>query len=310
MDDVKAVSIKSLNIVKDSESIEMTIQELFNSKLFDELYAVTYVSSPRFFSKITKGFEKVSFILGVNDSENATAFTDSILKFADIKQRLKFWNQLTDDSKDKYQKGYIEIRFANNYTVHSKIYILNNSKTNKNRVIIGSANFTQNAFVSKSQIEDLLVFDNSPLFSVYQERFKNIYQHTINYIPERCKTADKEKLFVINNEDTLDIFLEEVEKNGAKLIVTDEQMSRIEGIPSELLYRKEIIEVPIKTIKLIVNKHKDGFKFKSLAQLKKQAIPLKTVICKTNAKVIDADNRVFYKYLESTNKLLTSSKED
>lgn len=65
--------------------------------------------------------------------------------------------------------------------------ILSADRSNKNRVVIGSANFTKTAFQNKNQFEELLIYDDSPLFDQYLERFQELENVTIDYIPDRSK---------------------------------------------------------------------------------------------------------------------------
>ena len=47
-----------LNIIKDCQKIKLTVDQIFDSTIFDELYAVTFVSSPSFFSRLQKALNK------------------------------------------------------------------------------------------------------------------------------------------------------------------------------------------------------------------------------------------------------------
>jgi hypothetical protein len=43
--------------------------------VYQELLAITFVASPKFFFFITKGFQKLSLVMGIEDSEVTSSFT-------------------------------------------------------------------------------------------------------------------------------------------------------------------------------------------------------------------------------------------
>jgi hypothetical protein len=67
-----------LNIIKDCQKIKLTVDQIFDSTIFDELYAVTFVSSPSFFFETTKGFKQVRLILGIEDNEKLEPFASGV----------------------------------------------------------------------------------------------------------------------------------------------------------------------------------------------------------------------------------------
>jgi hypothetical protein len=157
-------ALKEINnylcIVKNDVIVNMTYEEIFDSKTFDELYAITYVSSPTFFSKVIKNFSVVRIVLGIDDSYVLTNFTLGLEKLFNTKERIDFWNNLQDDIKEKIQNDSISLRFCSKSPIHSKIYLMRNKRTEAYRVVVGSANLTEAAFSNQKQFEDIIIFDN------------------------------------------------------------------------------------------------------------------------------------------------------
>ena len=80
--------------------------------------------------------------------------------------------------------------------------------------MIGSANFTGQAFSQRKQYEELLVFDNSPLFNIYHQRFHDIYAETVAFIPEKFKQNFLvEPINIADPDQLFDVLMEEV-KSG------------------------------------------------------------------------------------------------
>lgn len=51
------------HVVINGKSVHKAYSDLFDYKKYNQMYAVTYVSSPQFFSKIIENFEKVQIVL-------------------------------------------------------------------------------------------------------------------------------------------------------------------------------------------------------------------------------------------------------
>jgi hypothetical protein len=125
-----------LQIIKDGQIAELHLEQIFDNAQFDELYVVSYVSSPRFFSRVAEGFSKVKLILGIPDSELLSSFVQGLVKFMTPEESILFWNELTSGVKEKVQNNAFQIRFAipfgpKSISVHSKIYLLKNSQSLK-----------------------------------------------------------------------------------------------------------------------------------------------------------------------------------
>lgn len=180
-------------VVINGKCEDVTWHELFDTSLFDTLRCVTYVSSGAFFEKSVSGFTNVTVVIGIEKGDVKRAFDESIR--ARIQgEGEKLFGDLPDYAKSRIVDKSLSLRYSISDTIiHSKIYLLSNSLTGKNRVILGSANLTESAFSNKvSQYEDVIVFDDSEYYDIYSSRFNAILEKTSNFIPE--DTIEKYKV--------------------------------------------------------------------------------------------------------------------
>ena len=180
-------------VVIDGECKDISWQELFDTQVYDTLKCITYVSSGTFFEKAVSGFANVTIVIGIEKGDVKCAFDESIRTRMNA-GREKLFNDLSNDGKDRIIDKTLSVKYSLSDTIiHSKIYLLSNSSTGKNRVIIGSANLTESAFSnSVRQYEDVIVFDDSQFFDIYSQRFEAILEKTSDYIPE--ETIEKYKM--------------------------------------------------------------------------------------------------------------------
>jgi len=307
---------KFLNIIKDNQMVELSLNQIFDATLFDEFYAVSYVSSPRFFSKTVKDFKKVQFVLGIPDSTILNDFASRIQDFFDIKKRIEFWNELNTKTKEKINSDIFQIKFAIPFgkfavSVHSKIYLLKNSQNLNTRVIIGSANLTENAFIKKGQFEEIIIFDNSSIYELYFERFNLIFSKTVDYVPELVKKKDKTKIIHTTDAETLkEAFLNVVETARPSLLITEPELEQMKKAGYELIYEKDKIDRTNEILQVILQKKNDCYVVQSREKLIQKSVPIKTAICKTNKTSEDIDNRIHIQYIDNEDFLYSSPKEE
>ena len=171
---------KYCQIVWNGKLTDRTFLSFFEPEVYDRLIAVTYVSSPRFFFRVTDGFKHVTLVLGIPDGNVAKQFD-----FLNPTAPLTFWNELSDSQRGRVRDGSIEVRYApKGHAIHSKIYTL--SGPVGRRVMMGSANLTQHA-IQGAQFEEVLVWDTPSACDVYEQRVQQILQETVDYIPEEAK---------------------------------------------------------------------------------------------------------------------------
>ncbi|BBJ29060.1 hypothetical protein ATHSA_p10013 (plasmid) [Athalassotoga saccharophila] len=215
--------VRYLNIILNDEIFEGTFGDLLEG--FEELRAVTFVSSPKKFFDISRRFRKIILILGIEDNDALKNF--DVINPESVKD---FFNDLDKNTIEMIKDQKIEVRYAAlGNAVHSKIFLLSGKKK---RVITGSANLTQNALSDNSQFEDIIVYDeeyNPRIVSLLEKRFEYIYGKTIDFIPERYKNSKVYEISFASLEDNIELVKELAEKN------------QLAGIPSEVL---ESVTIP------------------------------------------------------------------
>lgn len=212
----------------------------FEPEAYDRLVAVTYISSPRFFFRITEGFRLVVLVLGIPDGDVARQFD-----FLNPNTTLKFWNELTDSQRQRVHDGSIEARYApKGHAIHSKIYLLNGP--NKRRVMMGSANLTQHA-TQGSQFEEVVVWDTREMCDIYEQRVEEILAETVDYIPEEVKhRISAIDLTTASPEMYTRILDEVVSQNKVGLIIPSDRVQEIKD-------RIKTVEVEQEQVTLLRN---------------------------------------------------------
>lgn len=310
---------KTLNIIKDGKVVEMKLKEIFDYNKYDELYAITYVSSPSFFSKVIKPFNKVTFIIGIPDSDYLNYFKNGALALLNVEEKVEFLNKLDQNVKEKIIGNSLQIRYSiKDYSVHTKLYLLKNSQNSENRLIIGSANLTEKAFAKKTQFEDILIMDNSPLYEVYSERFKDIYNSTEDFIPERYKKEIKrikEKEHVIlpvswSNDEISSTVQEELLEKGKLLAIPEDLYNDINKLPERFAADKEEAEKWSRVLKktTVKDKKEGSYKF-SFKNKEKGNNIIKELLTFNKKKEAKKSVLTFYKYSEENNTIYAVNPE-
>ena len=80
--------------------------------------------------------------------------------------------------------------------IHSRFYLLSDDTGAQTRVILGSINLTAASFDEHhNQLEEVLVFDNSPLYANFMQRFKNDLKPVLkNYFSTELLSAPQKPL--------------------------------------------------------------------------------------------------------------------
>lgn len=233
-------------IVVNGECKNIDWKELFDSNKYDSLACVTYVSSSDFFFKATKGFSKIIMIIGIDNEDVRKAIAENIRVIANS-DGITFFEKLSEANKQKLINKEIEVRYSKaNSIIHSKIYLLSNTKTGDNRLIFGSANFTNTAFESAiNQFEDVLVYDNNPLFDIYQQRFDYLYSNTEDYVPRNTIENYKNGKFIsmadLTPEERTDELIEVFKEKNIIPVCNEKILEYVQEAQSE--EEKEISEV-------------------------------------------------------------------
>lgn len=306
------IDITFLNIIKDNEVVQMSIKELFDTSLYSELKAVSFVASPKFFFSTTKDFKKITLILGIEDGSVANSFATGIAPLFDVSERINIFNSLSDEVKENIRSNNYSIRYPHQGNpIHSKIYLLQGAEAT--RVIVGSANFTETAFNNRKQFEEILVFDNSPLYEIYENRFKDIYNQTVDYIPEMIKKQyETEKVWVADPEYMKDILIDDLIRQKVVVQLSEEEMEEIKLQPDKIEVEKEDATQFKQIIEVITKKDKKTNTFTLLptASLKQKSVAIKSILSRTSKKSEELDHRFQLIYNNGTNMLLTTNKSE
>lgn len=298
-----------LNIVKDNQVVQMHPKQLFDSTIYTELKAITFVASPNFFFSLTKNFKKITLILGIEDGIVANSFVTGIAPLLNVNERLKFFYSLSNDVQENIRLNKYSIRYPKQgNSIHSKIYLLKGMETT--RVIVGSANFTETAFNNKKQYEELLVFDNSPLYQVYSNRFDDIYRHTVDYIPDRIKNqSETEKVWIADPEIMKEILLDDLTRQKVIVQFSEEEMEEIKLLPDKIEVEKEDATQFKQIVEIITKKDKknNSFSLLPVATLKQKSVAIKSVISKTHKNSEELDCRFQLIFNKGNNMLLTTN---
>ena len=171
--DVDKPSADSLFVVHNDCVEKMSVAEIFDAQRYTDFKAVSYVSSPKFFAEVIKDFQTVTFILGIDNSENLSKFSDGISNYFESGESVNFFYNLPDKVKDSLIEERLQIRYGKQgVMIHDKIYLMANEKTSEYRVIIGSANFSNSAFNRDNfNFENVRVDDSKKLYDLYLARF-------------------------------------------------------------------------------------------------------------------------------------------
>lgn len=228
-----------LLVVKDGEAISISFGDLFDTTRFQTLRAVSFVASPVFFFSVAQGFNHVTLVLGIEDIQVAQTFQDGLQDLLNIEKRVAFFQELPPSIQKKVADDRFLIRYASpGHTVHSKIYLMEGA--GGTRCMIGSANMTKRAFENKEQFEELMVFDNSPLFALYEKRFQAIYEQTNDCIPDFLKKKTKEQItWMADAELFHSLLTDELTQHRIQIALTEEEIEDIQHLPRQVAQQQE-----------------------------------------------------------------------
>lgn len=298
IDDIKKSSY--LHIVHNEEVKDMSMQELFDTKRFNRIRAISFVASPKFFFQMTNGFEEVQLILGIEDGQVAGSFTTGLQSLLAIDKRIEVFQSLSEDVQELLIKDQYRIRYSKkNDPIHSKLYLLDG--LGDTRLMVGSANFTETAFSQRKQYEELLVFDNSPLFDVYSRRYEDIFNQTVDYIPDKLKqTIIGEPINIANSDQVFEVLMEEI-KNGSVIAeFTESQIEELKLAEHKTQNKQNDFSQLNQVIEIITKKDRKtgNHILLSPAQIEKKSTVLKSKLSRLNKRTEEVDVRPFMEYYE------------
>lgn len=203
----------TLHITKDNQAVDMSIEELFDSTQYDTLTGVTFSISPTFMNQYCADFKKLELVVGIPEERvkygaNVAAKHIKAKIEGDLKgEPAELYQGLSTDIKRQLNDHSVELFVPLACVIHSKFYLLSHSETGNTRLIMGSANLSEQAFKPNSnQFETVIVFDNHPLFDVYTSYYEDDLKPVLtNYLPTELLKINAKKLKTLTPSTEKDV---------------------------------------------------------------------------------------------------------
>lgn len=236
------VNTNRINIIYNNQSKQMTLDQIFYAEKYPQLMGVTGQISPEFLNKHLAHFVQVEIAIGslpnyhhYTSMENVTkdALANALLNTAN-KESIKLFQSLSSQLQLAALAGVLKLEIAPTQVIHSRFYLLGNPATKETRVILGSVDLTEPSFdVNANRFEEIMVFDNSPLYENLLSHFKRDLRPVLQpyFTNELLKVAEKQlkalkaakgdndNIIILSNDETDDISHREM----TNLIVDDVQ---------------------------------------------------------------------------------------
>lgn len=185
------------------ESLE--IDSIFDSEKYDIFKGVTFSIDQKFAEKYLSNFKETTVVVGIQDSDVQERGLS--LEQKQIKQLvdnttvlssglpIKMFENFSRSIQDRILENSYQLRIPLSKTIHTKMYLLKNSESGDTRLIIGSANLSNQAFSNTTpQLELLEIRDNSELFSEYENYFETeIISETVDFFGNSVRKKAKSK---------------------------------------------------------------------------------------------------------------------
>jgi hypothetical protein len=254
--DLFEIGTRYLHVLQDGDPADLSLQAIFDHTAFQELKAVTFVSSTGFFFDIAKDFKRVELVIGIQEGNVLDSFGLAL----DPEREAKEWNQLTPEIRQRILDGSIAVRRGKpNVLIHSKIFLL--SGTGGTRVVLGSANLTESAFKGKHQFEEVLIFSGRSWYDLYNARVEEIKEHTDPFpsseLLEKAKDEAPNQYFMLDPDTTVRVLQEQLGRN-ADLVVPEDISARLKVAPQEAYERRVESEKLVALASAITKIDKDG----------------------------------------------------
>lgn len=194
--------MKTLHIVKGNQVVDVSIKEIFDSQAYDTFNGVTFSVSPQFMNTYLADFLILNLIVGIPEytvqkgAHSAAIEIKKKIAAALKNESIEFYQGLTTHMKAKLSQQTVTLQTPLGCSIHSKFYLLENSQTKDTRLILGSANLSEQAFKKKSnQFENILMLDNSPLYVLYKEYLeKELAPVLVPFIPKKLLDLNVSKM--------------------------------------------------------------------------------------------------------------------
>ena len=282
----EAIKVKNtLFTILNGERVDLEIEEIFDSNRFYEIKAVTFSADESFLNKYLTPFKSVDLVIGIQDVdvqvrglkalENETKNLIESQKAIIKKKQIRFFENLSRENQENIVDEKWKLRVPISSTIHSKFYLLKNDM--ETRLIFGSANLSFQAFSNKrNQFENIVIFDNSPLFSQFEEYFNEITLTCTDFITKAIKKRAKSKIKVLdenNDEKKEEKFSVRFTQDENSKLQIDISKDIVKEFNDVIVKEKDSVALPIieeiKTIdekqKIIENEKKEELEVEKFA---------------------------------------------
>ena len=282
----EAIKVKNtLFTILNGERVDLEIEEIFDSNRFYEIKAVTFSADESFLNKYLTPFKSVDLVIGIQDVdvqvrglkalENETKNLIESQKAIIKKKQIHFFENLSRENQENIVDEKWKLRVPISSTIHSKFYLLKNDM--ETRLIFGSANLSFQAFSNKrNQFENIVIFDNSPLFSQFEEYFNEITLTCTDFITKAIKKRAKSKIKVLdenNDEKKEEKFSVRFTQDENSKLQIDISKDIVKEFNDVIVKEKDSVALPIieeiKTIdekqKIIENEKKEELEVEKFA---------------------------------------------
>lgn len=193
-------------IILNNQVVEgLEIGSIFDSEKYDIFKGVTFSIDQKFAEKYLSDFKETTVVVGIQDSDvqerGLSLEQKQIKQLVDNTKVLssglpiKIFENFSRSIQDRILENSYQLRIPLSKTIHTKMYLLKNSESGDTRLIIGSANLSNQAFSNKTpQLELLEIRDNSKLFSEYENYFDTeIISETVDFFGNSVRKKAKSK---------------------------------------------------------------------------------------------------------------------
>ncbi len=193
-------------IILNNQVIEgLEIGSIFDSEKYDIFKGVTFSIDQKFAEKHLSNFKETTIVVGIQDSDvqerGLSLEQKQIKQLVDNTKVLssglpiKMFENFSRSIQDCILEDSYQLRIPLSKTIHTKMYLLKNSESGDTRLIIGSANLSNQAFSNTTpQLELLEIRDNSELFSEYENYFDTeIISETVDFFGNSVRKKAKSK---------------------------------------------------------------------------------------------------------------------
>ena len=193
-------------IILNNQVVEgLEVCSIFDSEKYDIFKGVTFSIDQKFAEKYLSNFKETTVVVGIQDSDvqerGLSLEQKQIKQLVDNTKVLssglpiKMFENFSRSIQDRILEDSYQLRIPLSKTIHTKMYLLKNSESGDTRLIIGSANLSNQAFSNTTpQLELLEIRDNSELFLEYENYFDTeIISETVDFFGNSVRRKAKSK---------------------------------------------------------------------------------------------------------------------